>query len=109
MLNFANLNSWYCGSSYYNISTQSFCNATIFSGSSYVYEWISKDYRSWSYGNTWGYTQVATGMTTGATTHNYQYNTSALINQSYGTVIYCYDEDWNSGYGFSAFKVNMSA
>ncbi len=109
VLNFANFNSWYCGSSYYNISTQSFCNTTVFNGTSYVYDWVSKDYRSWSYGNTWGYSSSSTGMTTGGTTHYYNYTTSALVNQSYGTVIYCYDEDWNTGYGWSAFKVNMSA
>jgi len=109
VLNFANFNSWYCSSSYYNISSQSFCNSSIFSGASYVYEWISKDYRSWSYGNTGGYAQGSTGMTTGATSHYYNYTTNALVNQSYGTIIYCYDDDWNTGYGFSAFKVNMSA
>ncbi len=108
MQNHQNYNSWYCGSSYYNLSGQS-CNTTIFNGTEYSYEYTYKDYKSWYKNNTWGWSNGATGLSTGGTTHTYTYPISNLPTQSYGLLVGCNDEDWNYAYAGVAIRVNRTA
>ncbi|HIH15574.1 MAG TPA: hypothetical protein HA360_06100 [Nanoarchaeota archaeon] len=111
LLNFQNLKDWYCAqSSYYSINTTAdYCSTTLFNGTSYYYEYISTDYRSYSNGSNWNWGSQTTGLTTGGTTHNYQFNISSLKAQDYGMQVNCYDEDWNAAYGWAAVHVNLSA
>ncbi len=110
LLNFQSFRSWYCiQSSYYPINVSAdYCNTSLFNGTSYYYEYISTDYRSYSNGSNWNWGSQTTGLTTGGTTHNYQFNISDLKAQDYGLQVYCYDEDWNMGYGWTAIHINMS-
>ncbi len=111
MLNFNNFKNWYC-TSYYNIYhglnlTANYCNSSLFNGSSYYSESVSKDYWSYYNGSDWGWSSGATGFSTGGTTHSFMYNIShAKVNQDYGLQVYCYDNDWNTGYGWSVIRVN---
>lgn len=109
LFNFNNFRSWDCTSSYYPInSSANYCNNTLFNGTSYYTEYVSKDYRSYYNGTDWGWGSQATGLVTGEMTHNYQFNVSTLKAQDYGLQVYCYDEDWNAAYGWAAVRINVT-
>ncbi|MEK6845282.1 MAG: hypothetical protein AABY26_00870, partial [Nanoarchaeota archaeon] len=105
LLNFGNFNSWYCSGSWYNISTQPYCNTSAYSGNTYYYDYVGRDYRSWNTNGTWGWSSGTTGLSTGGTSHYYQF-TTPVYNQSYGIQVYCNDEDWNYAYGWTAITTN---
>lgn len=110
LFNFQNFRAWYClQSSYYPInSSADYCSTSLFNGTSYYSEYISTDYRSYGNGSSWSWGSQSTGLSTGGTTHNYQFNVSKLKAQDYGIQVYCYDEDWNAAYGWATVKVNAS-
>jgi hypothetical protein len=89
IINQYNYYSWYCGG-----NTTGACNTSHYNGTSYYYRWVSG----------WGYD----GLTTGGTLHSYNLSTSALVNQDYVARFYCYDSDWNYGYGVVVFRVNVT-
>jgi len=118
--NYDNYHNWYCGS--WNSSGNSSnstvdydfvdsCNTTKYglNGSTYYYEYISNNYRSWGNSSSWGYDSGTTGMSTGGTNHYYQYTVSGLAVQDYGIQVYCNDVDWNYGYGYSAVSINVTS
>ncbi len=111
LLNFQNHRNWYClQSSYYPINTSAdYCSTSLFNGTEYYYEYISTDYSSYSNGSNWNWGSQTTGLSTGGTTHNYQFNVSNLKAQDYGLYVNCYDDDWNAAYGWAAVHVNLSA
>ena len=109
VLNYNNYFSWYCWNGGNGSATH--CINSSYSGSSYVYDYIAKDYRSWSLQNTWGWTSSSTGLSTGGTSHYYLYSPSQinLPNQTYGISISCSDSDWNYAYNYTVFKYNSSS
>jgi len=146
IINYDSLYNWYCSgwdsssnstnstnssspASYLNMMEQA-CNKTSYNynGSTYYYEYISKDYHS-VYNNTAGYScssgyscsgwggadsswenRANTYMTSvGDINYYYTFNSSSWINQSYGASVWCSDSDWNYASALKAFKVNNSA
>lgn len=125
LLDYGSFYSWNCGgiSNSSNSTTNQMlvdsCNTTFYgfdNSTDYYYEYISKDYLSVSSGANYDYwwKSGSTGMVTDGTTHSYTLNTtnkvtgSNLTDQDYGVQVWCYDSDWNSGTGYSAFNINLT-
>ena len=104
LLNYDTYKSWYCWA-----NTTGICDSGVFSGSSYYYKYLSKDYYYLSKNNSGYGTSYysTTGLTTGTTTHSYSFPID-MITQDYGLQVYCYDEDWNSVNIQRAFKINIT-
>ncbi len=114
LLNYDNLLSWYCSgwnSGNWTVARVEACNATKygFSGSSYYYDYYSRDYRSWNNGTSWNWYSGATGLSTGGTVHYHQLSTSGAAVQDYGVYIWCCDEDWNCLTDYRAITINVSS
>jgi hypothetical protein len=108
VVSFNNFDSWYCGSSLFNISNQSYCNSTVFTGTDSMYDYISPNYYSSNRGKTWGWGSGSTGLVTGGLTHYYSFSTANLTPQDYGIRIHCSDTDWNNGWGWAALTINYT-
>jgi len=120
VVNYDNYHSWYCsgwegGGNSSNVTTSGLgwvdsCNTTKynFNSSTYYSEWVYENYRSWASGGLYGWNSGSTGLVTGGTTHYYQFSSNRLLNQSYGIVVWCNDEDWNYKRGYSVFTFNVS-
>lgn len=106
LINYNNFYSWYCSASYtwYNISSTVNCNNSAYRGSTYIYDYVGNNYRSWSNGSSYGWTSAATGLITGGRNHSFAYSNAVLLPQDYGVQIYCYDLDWNYAYGWVVFR-----
>ncbi len=88
------------------------CNATkyVFNGSVYYNEYISDNYHSWYNGLDWSWQSGSTGLVTGGITHYYQASTAGLtINQSYGLIVSCNDQDWNYQADYTAFRFGSNS
>lgn len=120
-INYNNFHSWYCGgwisNSSSNVTSQKkgACNATSFGGTQYNYTgnkywttYVSKNYFSTDNSTKYSYSDAATGLSTGGTTHTYTMNVSNWTAQYYGVILWCYDSDYNSVNELVSFKVNVS-
>ena len=73
----------------------------------------AKDYLSGVDYSYW-YKNGATGLVTDGTVHNFEFNTTNKVTggnitaQDYAIIVWCYDEDWNSGQAYAAFKINVT-
>ncbi len=104
LLNYKTFKNWFC----YQNNT-GICNTATYSGDSYYYKYLGKDYFYFTQNEsgTGSYSNGATGLSTGTTSHSYTFPID-MKNQSYGMRVYCYDSDWNTASGDVAFKINGS-
>ena len=112
LYNYQQFRSSYCnnwGNSSSSMLIKS-CNVTKhkFNGSRYSSEYVSSNYRSWTLNNTYGWKSDSTGLSTGGTSHYYQFNVSEYLKQSYALHVTCNDEDWNMGSAYTAFRINFT-
>ena len=125
LVSYNNFNSWYCSGWNSTNSTNSSspagftesCNTTKYNynGSTYYYEWVSKNYHSATSGANYTYWYISSSdMVTDSIVHGFIFNTTDkatgnnMTAQHYGLSVWCYDSDWNSGRAYSAVKINRT-
>ncbi len=87
------------------------CNYTYYgfkNGTKYLTEYVQSDYYSQYNGSLSVYRSTASNFTTGGTSHRYVMNFTNFYAQDYGTMIRCWDSDWNQGLAYVAFHMNKT-